>query len=368
MPAYGGGDIPRFDMDNDQPESLEQELVALVQAILEAKGYTFFQGETPPVMRDLAGFAYGPDILARSPSAREWTVVEIKLYRSDRTSQTLLDNALQQIGKYMAGLRALEGILVVTSNMTSVQRERYRASYSSIRIWDLPELVSQARGHDALLSSAVSEFVKRARIGRSERDEFELAELVDEAAAPPPPHGKGGSLAKELESSSAGKSEKAAKRFENICERAVRLLFGDDFAVWNSQSRTDGAFHRMDLVARIAATADPFWLGLGHDFRSRYVIFEFKNYKEKVRQGEVYTTEKYLFTAAMRSIAIIIARNGSSESADTAMKGSLREQGKLILSISMQELCGLLKGFDVGEDPRNLLIDKLDNMLLKILR
>jgi len=107
---------------------------------------------------------------------------------------------------------------------------------------------------------------------------------------------------------------------------------------------------------------------LSNDFRSRYIVFECKNYRGALAQNEIYTTEKYLFTSALRSVAIIIARSGASPSAVKAMNGSLREQGKLILCISMQELCGLLRDYDKGNDPCNLLIQKLDDMLMSIAR
>ena len=52
------------------------------------------------------------------------------------------------------------------------------------------------------------------------------------------------------------------------------------------------------------------------------MIFEFKNYSEKITQKEIYTTERYLYAKALRSVAIIVSANGYEENAYWAAKGS----------------------------------------------
>ena len=109
-----------------------------------------------------------------------------------------------------------------------------------------------------------------------------------------------------------------------------------------------------------------FLTALSWDFRARYVVFEFKNFREKISQTEIFSTEKYLYTAALRPIAIIIARNGVDKGGTKAMIGALREQGKLIICVTLAELCALLRGYDKGDDPSNMLLEKLDSMLVSI--
>jgi hypothetical protein len=107
---------------------------------------------------------------------------------------------------------------------------------------------------------------------------------------------------------------------------------------------------------------------LAHDFRSRYLIFEFKNYSGRIGQAEVYSTEKYLFTTALRSVAILIARSGWDAGASRAAAGALRESGKLILFVSLDELCEMLHAADRNEEPEIMLYRKLDDLLTKMLR
>ena len=155
--------------------------------------------------------------------------------------------------------------------------------------------------------------------------------------------------------------------FEDICTEALSHLFGDQFGTQHKQSLSEDGFHRRDLLVRLRPTND-FWLSLAHDFRSRYVVFELKNYAEEIGQNEIYLTEKYLFTTALRSVCFIIARSGANDRAYRAAAGSLRENGKLIIILTMKDLCEMLRATDDGQEPEILLYRLLDEILTKMLR
>ncbi|HEX5317368.1 MAG TPA: hypothetical protein VFX22_12030, partial [Candidatus Kapabacteria bacterium] len=248
------------------------------------------------------------------------------------------------------------------------ERERniILASFDRIAIWDQNDLLDKAKVDGDLLLR-LSELIRETQLEvRSDGDLVSrfLEELSKDGGSSPPPQ-LGSALALKLESSSAGRSRKAAQQFEQLCEEALSLLFDRDLSGWKRQALIERGFHRMDLIARLVPR-NAFWVMLVTDFRCRYVTFEFKNYNGAVTQSEIFTTEKYLFIAALRSVAIIIARNGANQNAERAMNGALREQGKLILCLSLSEICGMLRGFDVGEDPCNVLSQKLDEMLISI--
>jgi hypothetical protein len=97
-------------------------------------------------------------------------------------------------------------------------------------------------------------------------------------------------------------------------------------------------------------------------------VFEFKNYGTKIKQGQIYTTEKYLFGTALRSTAIIISRNGADSHALVAAWGALRESGKLIVNLDLDDLCKMLHYKDVGDDHNSLLIERIDDMLMRLER
>ena len=109
-----------------------------------------------------------------------------------------------------------------------------------------------------------------------------------------------------------------------------------------------------------------FWKFIEVYFRSKYIIFEFKNYSEKITQKEIYTTERYLYAKALRSVAIIVSANGYEENAYWAAKGSLRENGKLIMLFDTKDLIAMNKMKIEQEDPANYLLDRLDDLLLNL--
>ena len=98
-------------------------------------------------------------------------------------------------------------------------------------------------------------------------------------------------------------------------------------------------------------------------YNSHFVVFEFKNYTEKIDQNLIYITEKYLFAAALRNVAFIISREGFSDSAKFAAEGCLKEHGKLILDITNEDLIKMLKSPD--DNPADYLLTKLEEFLTK---
>ena len=86
-----------------------------------------------------------------------------------------------------------------------------------------------------------------------------------------------------------------------------------------------------------------FWKFIEEYFEPRHIEFKFKNYKDVLTQKEIYTTEKYLYVKALRCVAIIVSCNGSDENVKKAIKGTLRENGKLILNLSNKDIANMLE-------------------------
>jgi hypothetical protein len=307
-----------------------------------------------------------PDLVLIPPFADEQVVVELKLHRSARVPLALLRNAFAQLDKFVAQSAADRGILVITQPL--VESHYMKVERGNNDLWDLQRLADAVRPFNDL-SKDFGYLVRAVQVGASATpgESSLIAELASQTQEMPP-QGSGEQLARALEASKAGTEDGAATKFETICQEALELLFGTDFAGWNKQQKIEDGFHRVDVIARLVPVQDSFWATLASDFLTRYVVFEFKNYNSPISQDQIYTTEKYLFTKALRSVAIIVARNGESKSARRAMRGALREQGKLILCVSMAELCQQLRGWDVGEEPTSLLYERMDEMLMQIAR
>ncbi|MCR1918941.1 hypothetical protein NSA48_07820 [Frisingicoccus caecimuris] len=73
----------------------------------------------------------------------------------------------------------------------------------------------------------------------------------------------------------------------------MKELFMDDLSIWKKQKKSNADLYRFDLLCKIKDDkVSPFWKFLEDFFNTKYIIFEFKNYKDAITQKEIYTTEK----------------------------------------------------------------------------
>ena len=73
-----------------------------------------------------------------------------------------------------------------------------------------------------------------------------------------------------------------------------------------------------------------------------------------------------MYAKALRRVAIIISANGYNSNAYWAAKGCLRENGKLILLLTSDDLIEMLRLKVDNEDPSEYLLYKLDELLMDL--
>ena len=173
------------------------------------------------------------------------------------------------------------------------------------------------------------------------------------------------SLIREMEFCESGKL--SFRKYEELCHKLLKNALSEDLALWREQQQSNNDLYRFDLLCRIKdGNQKTFWQIIEKYFNSKYIIFEFKNYNEPVTQKEIYTTEKYLYSKALRRVGIIISAHGFDKNAYWAAKGCLRENGKLIILLDTKDLIEMNRIKMDREDPSNFLLDKLDNLLLEL--
>jgi hypothetical protein len=259
-------------------------------------------------------------------------------------------------------------LLLITSIPLSASDTRRAKGAGIDEVWDLQQLTEKASVSPSLRNE-LEETLQRLGVG--DRGTLGTSAVLETETVPSAGRqhleSRGEHFCAELRAVGGDDDAKAWSEFEDRCKRAILFLFGDEFGYWAEQTTSSDGLHRRDFIVRLRPKHD-FWISLAHDFRSRYVIFEFKNYKARISQGQIYSTEKYLYTAALRSIAIIIARNGADENAFRAAEGALREAGKLIVIISLDDLCQMLKARDRAEDAEAILYGLIDQILTGLTR
>ena len=142
-------------------------------------------------------------------------------------------------------------------------------------------------------------------------------------------------------------------------------LFKTEFYKISEQHNTEDKMFRMDLLCSLKGTTE-FWRFLINFYHTKFVVFEYKNYKEKISQNLIYITEKYLFPVALRNVAFIISRKGFDTNAEKAALGYLRENGKLFISIDDEDMIKMIHLKEKGEEPSDYLLDKLENWLMLV--
>jgi hypothetical protein len=200
--------------------------------------------------------------------------------------------------------------------------------------------------------------------------------IPDRSRPPPQFLERGATLCQELRAIKPTRGKKratvTATAFEKKATECLKYLFEGDLSFGSNQHPTKTGLSRFDLIARVSSKNE-FWSMLVSDFRSRYVVFEFKCYTDKITQGEILTTEKYLYVPALRSTAIIISTNGPDKNAYATACGALRENGKLIINLTVEQICKMLHAKDgttedAPSDVEGELFIELDKMLMSIER
>lgn len=155
--------------------------------------------------------------------------------------------------------------------------------------------------------------------------------------------------------------------YEQLCMTILKYLFKGELSLWKEQEKSNNDLFRFDLICKIKdGQVSAFWSILEDFFNTKYIIFEFKNYTDKITQREIYTIDKYLYLRALRGVAIIISCNGEDKNAKKAIRGTLRENGKLIVSVNNYDLIKMIEMRINDGEPADYLYDILDELLIDL--
>ncbi|MGA7951851.1 MAG: restriction endonuclease [Thiobacillaceae bacterium] len=296
----------------------------------------------------------------------QWAI-EVKYYRTVRAQPTLIEGAATRLANNGVTAQAMKGMLVVSCVLSPELREALEQKFSvtfvdrvDLRNWisATPRLAEEL---DALVEAdpGESQTVVPSRVDPRSKSK----PLRDIPA--PPQDTRGTELCQELKGIKRGKV--AWAQYERVCANILKYLFPNDLHGWHSQKRTDDGLNRFDFVCRVRPTTE-FWKFVIDHLDSRYVLFEFKNYSAKIKQGQILTTEKYLLERGLRRVAIILTRAGAEPHAIAMTQGAMREHGKLMLIVNDETVCDMLHMKERGEDPTDCLFELADDFLLSLPR
>lgn len=155
------------------------------------------------------------------------------------------------------------------------------------------------------------------------------------------------------------------KKYEEICESAIKYLFKTEFFQISSQHSTNDNIFRMDMISSLKGTTE-FWKFLMQFFNTKFVVFEFKNYSEEISQNLIFITEKYLYPAALRNVAFIISRYGLDKNANLIVDSKIKDEKKLIISLTDKDILIMIALKEEGKEPSDYLLEKVEKMLMSL--
>lgn len=347
---------------------LYQKFEQLVGELYAAEGY---------ILLERKGLAVdvGFDFLLRSPQG-ERVAIEVKLLRTAVISRGRAMEMLRQAVGAKAVANVDRMILVISGTLGIPFSDTF-----GVELIDLPKIIEMATRHPAILLS-LEELLREVSPPLSPEDRLaahifgdvvvgKLGDAPNLILVSPEENAKGlvirpgDELIANIRAVPGGKP--GARQFEITVLKALRYVFGDDLSGWSEQKVTRNGLSRYDVIARISSDHDV-WRSIVAFFRSWYVVFEFKNYSNPVTQKEITSTEKYLYGGAMRMVAFVVSRRGASENALEMARGALREQGKLIINLSVDDVFEMVRMKDRSNDPNGFLYDILDGMLMRLER
>lgn len=289
--------------------------------------------------------------------------VEVKFYRQSFQNTSLLRQAANQLISIMKIAQLEHGLLVISSNIKVDHIKEIEDM--GILVISRADLFDMASKSTELTDKLTSMLEDNTNILLPSNTLYRIKQTINSPAHIISNNQIKKNLCDELKKIDGGKT--GWTKYEEKCTEILKYLFSLDLTGWQRQQRTDDGLNRFDLITRIRSVSD-FWKFMTSELQSRYIIFEFKNYKQKINQGQVLTTEKYLHLKALRSVAFIISRKGPSDNAIKFTQGAMREHGKLIITLTDEDLCKMIQLKDNGDDPNDYMFELVDSFLMSLPR
>lgn len=305
---------------------------------------------------------YSPDIVVQNDHTL--IIAECKLTREQNTSMQVLHSAVFRLIQTTALIDNARGLLI-SSGRISEREKGLLFKDHGIVIWDISNLIFLTDGiPDLRKELELLSYYDISGLPSARPYMWETQYPLDQAPSKAKTEEDiGHELIDRLLGCRPGKKDAAI--FEELCFDIIKLLFSENFTRLRAQHATRDKLFRFDAICALKDTGS-FWEMVRRYYYSQFVIFEFKNYAKPIQQNLIYTTEKYLFRSALRSVAIIISRKGFSESAHSASEGCLKEHSKLVLSINDTDLINMIKLRLSGNNPSDYLVERLEDFLMGI--
>lgn len=295
------------------------------------------------------------DFVFKRPPDNELTVVEAKLSRSRRMEDSLFRNALEELKRHREARKAKNALLILTAELTEAQVQE--AERQAVQVWGIAQLLPLAI-KTPTLAETLADLLRE--ISSAPAQFAEAMQLLEAHTARAKQKGEGARLVAELDQTKPGKENH--RKFEQAGEKAIRHLFAEQVQRWSVPVLIEDGLNRPTLIVRMVPRHDV-WAGLCEAFSSPYLAIGFLNDAEPAAFGDVVNAARHLHPRARRSIGILVTRAGFDAGARRAAVETLREQGKLVLMVSLQDVREMLIARDAGDDYHDFFHERASDLM-----
>lgn len=313
------------------------EFEILVGLLLKREGYSILRGPNYPDTR-------GPDYETVSPDGRP-IFVEVKhpnpkhnslgkfllrhLGEDFRASvgKTIVMQFAGDIERYRQQKPNAEGLLIVPWSLSSSEIEAV-AQCRNIGIWDSQVLSSKLAKHKDL------ETLFQATIDAKGSFLSKVQSFLGNTSSLTP------KLSASLRSLPCGHDD--WREYERLCTEILTYVFAPELAAPDIQSRSDDGLDIIDAIFPIRSNQAP-WSLVRSEYKTRFVVAEFKNYCDPIGQAQVESIAQYLWRPAQRFFGMLVSRKNPSHNAIAQRRRKWIEEEKCIIFLTDENLLEMLQ-------------------------
>jgi hypothetical protein len=327
-------------MDFDDLNYEDFEL--LVGLLLVREGFVI--KETPP-----GRGVRGPDFQVVDEKGIA-AIVEVKHFRhSKRVPLSALAEFLDDVDRRRQQFAGVLGMLVTSFALTGSASDVVRAR-DGVVLWDGSHV-------QALLVKHPDVAVTADRLRQQRLAVTAQMESLKKTAAEP-------SLSIRLTSVLAGMKPGRSdwRAFEESGTRALTQIFEPHLGPPEVHNRTDDGLDIMDAIFPIRSSSAP-WSVVRAEYRSRFIVAEYKNHEDYIGQREVESIQQYLWSKAHRSFGLLVSRRGPNQSAVAARRRAWVAEEKMVVFLSDEDLIYMAQLREEGGDPFEVIDRQLEEFL-----
>ena len=222
--------------------------------------------------------------------------IDVKAYKGPFNDKRIVWNAIEQTLKNKSIINYTDtshkfGIIllcVVDEKLKKEIVEEY-----GIFVWDIKNLLYIC-SEVTELSEKLQDMIPYSLNGILSTEPITVNVSTKSKAPIVPEVSCGKELISKLKNCKTGKTNRSAQEYEEICSSIIKYLFKSEFSQFSEQHKTNDEMFRMDIICSLKGTT-AFWEFLIRYYNTKFIVFECKNYKDKLKQNLIYVTDKYLF-------------------------------------------------------------------------